>query len=229
MYHQDGYYCALPIPSNLKLRDEHIGEEGCGIWLLFSQEDEEGTPVKYERCSTPEKECVGKISGSAAMDYLAQHRRGKALLGTCHRHALSTRFLLAATEARIRHQLGAAAQPQNGDVHADDERVRKFREAVDAVAEVWDVVKGGNGTVGHRLKKVDLLEIGAALGVPLDRDDDVKSRNRVTRKLKSLGAYDVYPAALGGSPAFVKAVAEAIEGGATRDEITLRLWKQHPA
>jgi hypothetical protein len=117
-----------------------VGEEGAGLWLLFSQENEEGTPVKYERCSTPDKECAGKISNNVARDYLSLSRRGKTLLGTCHRHAVSPRFLLAAAEAQFRHEIDATAQPQNGNSAKHDKPGPKPKPADDFIADVYAVI-----------------------------------------------------------------------------------------
>lgn len=105
-FHKGSSYASARIPHDLKLRDEHVGKDGNGIWLLFSQGDGEGVPVKYERCSTPEKECVGKgkISRRAAMNYLALHRRGEEILGACHKHAHGSRFLVGIAEARLLQQ-----------------------------------------------------------------------------------------------------------------------------
>jgi hypothetical protein len=100
---------AIPLPTarrGVKLRDEHVGDEGAGLWLRFSQEDEKGVPVEYEGCSTPEKPCVGVLSLQTALEHLRDFRAGKKTLGFCYEHSRRPAALKEIFESRIRQQLG---------------------------------------------------------------------------------------------------------------------------
>ncbi|HEY9405806.1 MAG TPA: hypothetical protein VIQ24_24360 [Pyrinomonadaceae bacterium] len=114
------------------------------------------------------------------------------------------------------------------DGQKNGEDVRRFLKAVQAVADKWAEVKGGSGSFDRRLKLIDQLDIAPALSVPMDQFDDKLNRNRVRRELERLGLREVYPGSRGGFRAFVKDVAERIEGGMSSECIAQRLWNERP-
>lgn len=96
------YYHPL-LPPDLKLRDEHVGEEGCGLWLRFGQSDRKGpVQIEYESCSLPEDTCKKPVSMKLALNYLRQDRVGHPTPKVCKTHADDFARLTAAVEARVR-------------------------------------------------------------------------------------------------------------------------------
>lgn len=132
VYHAGSSYSAPRRSAGMKLPDEHVGEEGNGLWLRFSLEDEQGVPVEYEGCSTPDAPCTGAgwVARASALDYLRAHRRGEKVSGLCYNHARHPRALTEIFAARLRHQLGSAAQTQNGSGLAGAGSKKRGREVV---------------------------------------------------------------------------------------------------
>jgi hypothetical protein len=220
-YHIDTSYPAPKLPNGFEFRDAYVGELGRGRLLRFSrgEDEQDRILVEFDECSTPESKCTGRLLKSVALALISQHRTGKEVPGVCFTHAHDRDALRDIAIAK-------AQSDRNGNGHRNDEELQQFLVAVSAAAVVWDVVKGSKGTFEHRVKKIDLLDIGDALDVPIDTFDDPKSRNRIIRKLKNLGVYKVYPSDKGGAAAFVEAVAKEIEGGASREEAARLLWNQ---
>lgn len=108
------------------------------------------------------------------------------------------------------------------------EDVQRFLKAVQAVAERWEMVRSFSGSRENRLKKLDQLEIGTALSVPMDSYDDKLNRNRVKRELERLGVHNVFPGERGGFRAFVRAVTDGIDEGFTPEKIARQLWMARP-
>jgi hypothetical protein len=116
LYHQGSSYYVPPIPHDLKLKNERVGEEGHGMWLRFAEENEGYVEAEYEGCSTPEKKCARPVKKNVALKYLLAHRKGGApweVPGRCYEHFRDPKAYEEVIAARLRHQLGAAAeQPQ---------------------------------------------------------------------------------------------------------------------
>ena len=222
-YHEGSNYSAPRLPHGLKLKDQHVGEKGKGMRLLFSQEDEEGVPTIYERCSTPDQPCVGKLSKSVARDYLSKHRRGKKVLGMCFDHSHNPEAFTEIIETRLQQQLGATVQPQNGDELRDDSEFQRFLESVKALADRWEAVRNYPGrSFAQRLKMVTQADIGPALGVHQHKDETEDNYgNRIRFALRKRGATQSFPV-------FRSAVAEGIERGESNNEVARRLWAERP-
>lgn len=104
-YHKGHLYCLPHVPSDLKLRDEHVGEEGAGLWLRFTREDELGrVPIEYEACSMPDEICTELAPKKRALDFLRRYRTGARLSGACKEHL----------QDHERHRLAAVARALNG-------------------------------------------------------------------------------------------------------------------
>lgn len=125
--------------------------------------------------------------------------------------------------ARLRERV-LQASSNNAQEGAED--LQRFLKAVEAVSTRWETVRSFSGSRENRLKKLDQLEIGAALGVTMDPYDDKLNRNRVKRELERLGVHEVFPGDRGGFRAFVKAVADGIDEGSSAEEVALRLWRE---
>lgn len=134
IYHRGHPYSVPHIPPDLKLRDEHVGKEGHGVWLRFSREDEQGqVPIEYEECSLPNEKCeklLRKVRALKflnrdrvrALNFLNRHRAGKRISGACHGHRQDTAGLREAIEVRLRQQL---AQNGNGQKYGNGEKRRR--------------------------------------------------------------------------------------------------------
>lgn len=159
------------ITDNLDLFDGPGGTSG--TLILYAQGDEQGKiPVKYRLCGD-----IIRFPRDSIRSRLHAHKTGKQPWPSCCKPC-------SARPADVIERL-AQATIGNGNGKQRDDVLQKLLEAVGAVAVAWAQVRGGAGSLEHRLKKIDLLVIGSELGVPLDPYDDVKSRNRVTRKLTS--------------------------------------------
>jgi hypothetical protein len=109
-YHED-FYSRPRLSADLKLRDEHVGADGAGLWLLFSCEDEHGrVPIEYEACSMPDDKCVGLARREHAFDSLRRHRTGERLSGACKAHFQDRERLREVVAARLRQSASG-----NGD------------------------------------------------------------------------------------------------------------------
>lgn len=125
------------------------------------------------------------------------------------------------------------SQPQNANGHANggtpnDVEFENLLRAVKAVFSAWTDAKARTSEL--RLNKVGLLEIGDALTLKLNSDDDTVNRTEVNRELKRLGVYTFFPPVKGskrqgGTPAFVRAVAQGVGDGASPEEFTRNLFK----
>lgn len=117
-YCKDNLYYHPLLPRDLKLRDEHVGEEGSGLWLRFGQSDGKGpVQIEYESCSLPEDTCKKLASMKLALNYLRQDRVGHTTPKVCKTHADDFARLTAAAVAR-------AHGNSNGQKDGDAERPR---------------------------------------------------------------------------------------------------------
>lgn len=138
-YHKGSSHSHPQLPADLKLRDEHVGKEGSGMWLLFSQASVQEVPTEYESCSMPGGKCVGVVNRRTALGYLADHRRGEKVPSICSMHSKNRDAYMQINEARIRHQLETTAQPQNGDASVDD-RSRGGRPEAFTDAQAFEAI-----------------------------------------------------------------------------------------
>lgn len=82
-----------PTPPHKKDEDKYIGEEGRGVWLRFSQEDEQGRVlIEYEVCGSA---CSRYAPRQTALAYLhACEVQGRRIRGMCAEHVKNPAALL---------------------------------------------------------------------------------------------------------------------------------------
>jgi hypothetical protein len=141
-YHRGHLYYLPHIPPDLKLRDEHVGEDGAGLWLRFSHEDEHGrVPIDYEACSLPDETCTERAPKKRALDFLRRYRTGARLSGACKAHLQDHERRRQATVARVRNgstpQGGASVKRSVGRPPKSEElKLREARKLLGRIREM---------------------------------------------------------------------------------------------
>jgi hypothetical protein len=112
-YHKGSNYYRPKLPTGLKLRDEHLGPDGTGLWLRLSRPNEQGLVlIEHEACSLPDDKCTTWSTRKVALITLREYRNGYQLTGACRAHTHDRQRLAAAVAVRLRPQFG---DTQNGN------------------------------------------------------------------------------------------------------------------
>jgi hypothetical protein len=123
VYHVGSSYSFPNLPWNMKLKDEHIGDDPATEIILryATGENDHGVLAEFKGCSTPERKCIHRLSKIAARLYLRYHRRGETqkLPRACRSHVKDRDVLEAIIMARLLQENAAAAQPHNGNGQKD--------------------------------------------------------------------------------------------------------------
>jgi hypothetical protein len=118
--HHAGSSYYHPQHHSLPKTKIHVGEEGFGVVLDFTDVDEHGQILAlYEACSAPGRPCTKRVTKKAAFTLIWAYRRRKRVSGMCGPHARNPVAIVEITEARLQQKLEAVAQAQNPDVLKD--------------------------------------------------------------------------------------------------------------
>jgi hypothetical protein len=156
LYHKGETSYPLPrIPPDLKLRDEHIGEEGRGVWLRLAHEDEPGqVEIEFEKCSLPYEKCTKLVPKRKALIYLRRYRAGEQMSMTCKEHFNDRSHLTKAHEARLRQQFDKSAQAHNDDGQKNEDTERRNEKLQAERAEFESAVRELKRTLpSHKISR----------------------------------------------------------------------------
>lgn len=198
IFHKD-HLSRLPhFPSDLQLRDEHVGEEGRGMWLRFSSEDEqERVEIEYEACSLPDDICRRLATRKVALDFLRRHRAGEKLAGACKDHTQDRARLSEALTARLRQQL------------VPDEDRQFERDVEDAIKIEWEGVRALNLPFEKRCRLV--IGVNIASRLRLGAPGSETAFDQLRRKLRDMNINQRFPGKKQWFPAYVRSVIGRIE------------------
>jgi hypothetical protein len=149
----------------MKLLDIHLGAEGDGLWLRYTDENEEGIPLEYEGCSLPDDPCTRRISQKEAAVYLSMGRTADKASSVCGNHWHARARLKKVERARLLKELSAQPQNDNGQ-KSPEEKVRERRAAVvkDLLDKITNEVLRRKGT-GEAIENVKADEVARELSI----------------------------------------------------------------
>jgi hypothetical protein len=203
------YYHPI-LPRDLKLRDEHVGEEGCGLWLRFGQSDGKGpVQIEYESCSLPEDTCKKPVSMKLALNYLRQDRVGHSTPKVCKTHADDFARRTAATVARVR---GNGNEQKNVAHRQREDRDQWLLGIIAKIAERWRKLPETNDEAERKdnLTRIKQEYVANDLGLTV---------TGLRGRLDTCGWKEMFPNATKRFPELVAFIARGLDRGDSEEKI----------
>lgn len=167
-YHAGSSYRFPELPSDMKLRDEIVGDDpATEIILRFATgANERKVLAEFKGCSKPEEKCIRPLS-----KITARVQRGEELPWTCKSDAKNRSILATIIKARQKNAEPAQAQNDNGQVSSGGKKERKARFDVDrfvenykaSVCAIWDRTRSVGACANAKALLVELQDRGEAI------------------------------------------------------------------
>ena len=235
LYHEGGSFSAPRHPRGLARKDEFIGQQGSGVWLLYSLgEDEQGRILAlYERCSTPDDPCIWPIKKSTAGWYLGRRRSGRdaeEVSGLCWTHSHDLGALMEITATRHQQQLAALDQNDNGQEKGSGKSSgrnslasSRTGEVINAIASKWETLKDNGRPYESQLAKITQETLIPYLTIQVAELKSAELSKHLNSWFSICRLKEIFSTAPRPFRLLVKTVVDQLKDGISKEKIILNL------